>query len=364
MPLQTQSKTHLLFIDSLRALAAIYVVIYHATLQYFDFDNSLTGLPRLSIKLFKYGHSAVDLFIVLSGFSLMLSVIKSNYRLKDGILNFLKRRAIRILPPYYFAIIISLLLIWLAVGNKTGTHWDLSVPVTVNDVITHILLVHDFLTSTMPKINHSLWSVSVEFRIYLFFPVLIWMWRKYGALTALVISVFISCIGLGLLMLAYAHNPDVNLNNSGVSPYIILFTLGMLAADLSFSGTDRAIKVRALYSNVSLKTVALFLLGTLFILILINQLFKYDFLSEQRIHRNLLTDINDVFIGIACAVLLFICSVAASSNRKTRRLTKILSWQPLVFAGTFSYSLIFNSCAFITVFNPICYSANAHEPFL
>jgi len=339
MSLSTRSKSHLLFIDSLRALAALYVLVYHATLQYFDSVNHLTGFEKLSIKVFKYGHSAVDLFIVLSGFSLMLSVLKNGCKLNGGTLNFLKRRAIRILPPYYFAMVLSLLLIWFLIGSKTGTHWDLSLPVTFNGILTHLLLMQDFLVSTMPKINHSLWSVSVEFRIYLFFPFLVWIWRNYGALTSLFASITISLAGLLLLFIGHAYNADIELNNAGVSPYIILFSLGMLAADLAFSANKIAASARHLYSHLSLKNIGTIVAVCVFILITVNLLFKDPMLSEKHIGRNLLTDFNDVFLGVLFAYTLFICSLATTADKKTFWLVEALHRGPLVFMGTFSYSL-------------------------
>lgn len=88
------------------------------------------GLPhRLQqiIPLFQYGHSAVATFIVLSGFSLMLPIARSSEEtLKGGMLGYLKRRSLRILPPYYVALGLSLLLIALVPGlHKTG--WRLVV---------------------------------------------------------------------------------------------------------------------------------------------------------------------------------------------------------------------------------------------
>ncbi|MDB5138941.1 MAG: hypothetical protein JWR12_857 [Mucilaginibacter sp.] len=339
MALLQESKKHLLFIDSLRALAAIYVVLHHASLQYYNFDNDLKGARKLSIKLFEYGHSAVDLFIVLSGFSLMLSVTKNNHRLKGGTLLFLKRRAIRILPTYYFATALSLLLIWLFIGEKTGTHWDLSLPVTFNSILTHLFLVHDFLSSTFPRINHSLWSISVEFRIYLFFPFLIWLWRKYGPLFALLTAVVLSLIGLGVLLVWHSYYPDIMLNSAGVTPYLILFTLGMMAADLSFSTSATAVRARNYYANITLTKKAIIVAIYLIALVLFKSLFTLPFLLEKNVHRHLQGDINDLFLGILFASILFICSIAKPSDKWAYQVVKTLNWQPLVFVGTFSYSL-------------------------
>ncbi|MDF2432581.1 MAG: hypothetical protein JWP44_2212 [Mucilaginibacter sp.] len=339
MSLSQESKKHLLFIDSLRALAAIYVVIHHASLQYYDFDSDLKGARRVSIKLLEYGHSAVDLFIVLSGFSLMLSVTKNNHRLKGGILLFLKRRAIRILPTYYFAMALSLLLIWLFIGEKTGTHWDAALPVTFNSIITHLFLVHDFFSSTFARINHSFWSISVEFRIYLLFPLLIWLWRKYSPLFALLTAVVLSFIGLGMLLTWHSYYPDIMLNSAGVTPYLISFTLGMMATDLSFSTSARAIKARKYYADSTLMKRAIITAIYLVAFVLFRLLVKLPFLREENVHRHLQDDVNDIFLGVLFATILFIFSIAKPSDKLAYQVVKMLNWPPLVFTGTFSYSI-------------------------
>src|SRR5436853_35532 len=69
-----------------------------------------------------FGHFGVVVFIVLSGFCLMLPVVRGDGTLRGGIAAFFKRRTLRIVPPYYVAIGLSLLLIVTLIGNQTGTH--------------------------------------------------------------------------------------------------------------------------------------------------------------------------------------------------------------------------------------------------
>ena len=149
---------------------------------------------KVIVQLFYHGHYFVDLFIVVSGFSLMLSVSKNGF-LKGGTVSFFKRRAVRILPPYYFAMAFSLVLIWLFVGKQTDTLWDASVPVTTTDVVKHVFLVHDFYHSSYFKISHPFWSIAVEFRIYLFFPLMVWIWKKLGGGATLLFALLVSLSG-------------------------------------------------------------------------------------------------------------------------------------------------------------------------
>lgn len=164
---------HLGYLDGLRALAAIYVVVFHALLQV-NFDQQpLNNFARYFLKFFSYGRYPVDLFIVISGFCLMIPIARGDGNLRGGAIHFFKRRAWRILPPYYFAMALSLLLIWLFINQKTGTHWDVSLPVTNKSILTHLILMQDAL-GDYATINHAFWSISVEWRIYFLFPLLVW----------------------------------------------------------------------------------------------------------------------------------------------------------------------------------------------
>ena len=88
---------------------------------------------KFFVTLFKTGHYVVDLFIVLSGFCLMLPVIRHRGTLPGNTIIFFKKRIRRILPPYYLAMGFSLLLIITMIGEKTGTRWDISIPITLVD---------------------------------------------------------------------------------------------------------------------------------------------------------------------------------------------------------------------------------------
>jgi peptidoglycan/LPS O-acetylase OafA/YrhL len=334
----TPPKNHIDFIDSFRAIAALYVVMHHCVVQYYDpaIDTNihLFSIKVIIIHFFLHGHLAVNLFIVLSGYSLMLSVIKNNYQIKGGFVLFLKRRVIRILPTYYASIALSLILIWLFIGKKTGMHWDICIPVDMNDVIRHALLFHDFFMSTSGRINHVLWSIAVEFRIYLFFPLLVWLWKKGGMITALLTSAFISAIG-SLILIYLSHiNSDIYLASSGVSPYILSFTFGMIAADACFSDS-KLIYSASRFTSFNRYKKVLICCSYLVLFLFIKFIFKSEGGSENKF--DLPSYVNDILFGALCAFMLFI--VFVYSHKKITWAYKALTWRPLVFAGTFSYSI-------------------------
>jgi len=316
--LKNDNPGHLLYIDGLRAVAAIYVVMHHASYQFYPNEyGSLKGLQRVSMTAFSLGHYAVDLFIVLSGFCLMLPVLNNDFRLRGGVLHFLKRRAIRILPPYYFALIVSLALIYFCIGDKTGSHWDVSIPVTTNDIVAHVFLIQDFFKSTNYKINHSLWSVSLESHIYLLFPLILLSWRKFGAAVSLFLAILLSALIFISESYGVKFYPDLNADWVGVSPFIILFILGMIAAKLTFAdGKTRTIVNR-------LPWWLFFIVMVVITVATKPVMLRYPVMSIY---------LRDVETGIASLFFLMACT-------NVRMINRFFSWKPLVFLGTFSYSI-------------------------
>src|SRR5579875_2648256 len=101
------------FLDGLRGLAALYVVEHHiAQFALSPHASPWRHAQRLYWHIFCYGHQAVVVFIVLSGYVLMLPVARTqDGHMPKGVWDYFKRRARRILPPYYAALAICFLLV-------------------------------------------------------------------------------------------------------------------------------------------------------------------------------------------------------------------------------------------------------------
>src|ERR687883_1606131 len=97
-------------LDGLRGMAALFVVVHHVFLRAFP-GYPVDRAPFWAAG-FIYGRFAVVVFIVLSGFSLALAPARHGWRL-DGVSRFAVRRAGRILPPYFAALVFSLVVAWL-----------------------------------------------------------------------------------------------------------------------------------------------------------------------------------------------------------------------------------------------------------
>jgi peptidoglycan/LPS O-acetylase OafA/YrhL len=231
----------------------------------------------------------------------MLPTLDKGFHLSRGIGPFIQRRAWRILPPYYFALILSIA-IDLPINHKmSGPGWDLVLPVTRENILSHVLLFHNFIWADMYKINGAFWSIPVEWQIYFVFPLLLLGWRKIGPLAATVAALAVSVPVEHLLNL-----------HAGIAPtlhFIGLFALGMAAA---------YIVTTARYPNAPWRLISLILasiLGVTFYTA-VNQI------------------VSDVVFGALMAAVLVVVFFHPEGW-----LHRGLTWKPLVSVGLFSYSL-------------------------
>ena len=87
-------RPRLIFLDGLRGFTALYVVLHHIHSELVQ--HGLTGTFEIATRFLQLGHYAVGVFIVISGFSLMLPVaMSSNLHIDGGLLRYLSRRARR-----------------------------------------------------------------------------------------------------------------------------------------------------------------------------------------------------------------------------------------------------------------------------
>jgi len=310
---------HLAYLDGFRAMAALYVVFHHARMVSELNVNHPHGVKEQISLLFAPGEYAVCLFIVLSGFCLMLPVVKNEGSIRGSVSSFLWRRARRILPPYYAAMGLSLVLIWLFLPHKTGSSlWDQSFPVTTKSIVTHLLLVHDLLGETH-TINPVFWSIAVEWKIYFLFPLLVWSWKRLGAPATTLVAVVASYLLYFVCGRLF--------KNAFSADYIGLFTMGMLANSLAFSSHPSLEQLKKL----PWKPIALLLTAIIIV--------------SARMRVPVLYHFSDGIVGL-WAMSLLICT----SLDKENLLRKILGHKFLASIGLFSYSIYLIHTPFLQMF--------------
>ncbi|MBE1489420.1 acyltransferase family protein [Plantactinospora soyae] len=202
-------------LDGLRGLAALYVLVHHCWLLTFPGYPANTGPDWLGWLV--HGRLAVVAFIVLSGFSLAISPARDGWRL-GGVLRFARRRARRILPPYWLALVLS------CVIASAVPSLPLSAPPSLGSVVVYGLLLQDVVAAPAP--NGAFWSIAVEAGLYLTFPVLLLIRRRAGAVATLAV-VTVSVVVIGLLWPSVSTTAKATGYTLELAP---LFTLGVLAA--------------------------------------------------------------------------------------------------------------------------------------
>ncbi len=306
-------RLHLAHVEGMRALAALVVYVNHAYAQ--SWNPIQDQYPSGVLSLFSYslvaGHFAVSVFIAISGFCLALPVVDAGDQLRGGVVSFFKRRARRILPPYYAALALSLLLIWTIIGAPTGSLWDVPIVIDKAAIVSHLLLVQDLFRTG--RINYVFWSIAVEWHIYFIYPLLLVLLRKRGlftmALATLVLSYVLSLASLGTrLERANSH-------------YLGLFALGVVAAYIVRSPSTVSSRLRERPIWAKLAAASLVLVGGV-----------TAALGFRLPHYQVALLDFCVALG-ACAVLVH------TSVGDEGPLRKVLQWRPLVALGVFSYSL-------------------------
>jgi peptidoglycan/LPS O-acetylase OafA/YrhL len=146
-------------IQALRALAVGSVAAYHA------------GLP-----VFNSGFVGVDIFFVISGYLIIGLLVREQQ--KNGridLLNFVGRRARRLIPASSLVLLTTILFIWLMLPGLAGQR-------ALDDVrsaafyfanIDFAITGMDYwATQTVGPVVHF-WSLGVEEQFYIFFPILL-----------------------------------------------------------------------------------------------------------------------------------------------------------------------------------------------
>ncbi|MBC9958194.1 acyltransferase [Yimella sp. cx-51] len=210
-------------VDTIRGLAAIAVFICHIQ-AYWPFMELPGKLPQLA----EVGAHGVDVFIVISGFCLGLPVVDRTKNL--DVRQFFGRRATRIMPAYWAALAIATVL---AIAPAT---WRsvVAAPASAWDIIVNAVGLQTVFVPTLGNINGSLWSVSLEMHLYLVFPVLVIVWRRWGGSVLL-----LATAGCTIAWSVLEHRVDFGGPLSGfvgdrhaLPARLIQFTVGVVMADV------------------------------------------------------------------------------------------------------------------------------------
>ena len=289
----------LLFLESLRGIAALSVAFYHFKIGS-HFNNSFTDNAWLM----------VDFFFVLSGFVIALNYI-GRISSVANLVAFQKKRFLRLYPLHFIMLMafIGLEILKLILQEFAGVtinYPPFSDPNNWLAIIANLFLIQNWVLADL-TFNYPSWSISAEFITYALFGslLLITQSSKRATVTSLIILTLI----FGVLLSSFGMGAD---NISGPLRCLYSFSIGALVFFV-FS------KIRGGLVLSSSLLSAVFLSITVWIIMIQGEK-DSDFV---------------VLLPFLFGALILVMSV----TDKNTLLIRSLSTKWLVFLGTISYGI-------------------------
>ncbi|PYD61667.1 acyltransferase [Gluconacetobacter entanii] len=229
-------------LDAVRGIAALIVMFFHFWLIVPDgwkthaYVTHMMGVSLTPEMLFHFtplrllvsGSGAVGLFFVLSGYVLSLSVARQRMTSYG---RFIVRRIFRIYLPFAIVVLFSAALLPLV---KTAplhgvSDWFANEPWSVYPT-EQVVAGHLLMIGTIPLISldNPMWSLIIEMRVSLIFPILFILMEKYRNETLACVTAAYFCSSIFLNRLG--ENPPTTFMHSVIFTfeYLPLFVVGIL----------------------------------------------------------------------------------------------------------------------------------------
>ena len=225
----------LAFADGIRGLAALWVVLFHAS-EGGHVEHLKAVLPAWFSRLvFDWGHLGVALFFVLSGFVMMHSVRGLAFDAGMG-RRFMLRRLLRLTPPYYAAI--AFVIGYVAL-KAVLQHQPAPVP-RAGVVVAHLLYLQDI--ASLEPISVVFWTLCIEIQFYLVFTLLMLAQHHAGGRWGAHKATLVALAGAALIGLPWAFGiVSVPLYPGGFVSFWYCFMLGVLVSAQAAGGAPRAV---------------------------------------------------------------------------------------------------------------------------
>lgn len=150
------------YIDALRGFAVLGVILVHTKL-FGSFD-----VPSVFNRVIGEGARGVQLFYILSAFTLFLSFKNRINSEISPVRNFFIRRFFRIAPMYYIGIV------YFIIQDGLGSRYWLgdATQISALNILSNVLFLHGFNPYWITSLVPGGWSIAVEMTFYAFLPVL------------------------------------------------------------------------------------------------------------------------------------------------------------------------------------------------
>ncbi|MBD0726673.1 hypothetical protein B6A10_15995 [Flavobacterium sp. L1I52] len=309
------------YLDSLRGLASISVVISHFVLAY-RLDLVFKAVNYSPLHFFYDGFAAVTFFFVLSGYVLALSM---KNRDQIGLIPFYLKRIFRIMPAYIFVLFISLLLHLLFKVTHTipdssswiNLFWNQ--PLDFKNFVGQIVFMKP--EDGFAELVFQNWSLLVEMQFSFLIPFLFLIYKKSNFYFFFIFN----------LVLFFCFNAPI---------YIFHFSLGVLLAMsqdyilINFKRIKDKYKIALIFFIIFLYTYRYTL-----------PMYYYYVLREYSL---ILSNDNLIWMitGLGSFLVLLYCFTS-------KRLQKLLNLNFFKFIGRVSYAIYLTHVIVLIFFVPI-----------
>jgi peptidoglycan/LPS O-acetylase OafA/YrhL len=187
----TANQIRFTYIDSLRGLAALWVVFYHLWNRFYPHLSTQghllpTGPPTnigsaLAFFIFGFGYSGVTLFFVLSGLCIHLPQARRE-QLHVSLREFASRRFWRLYPAYIASILFSIIALAIPKLLLVATKHSLEpfnwwTEVRGADAVISACFLQPFWPKSL-DFNGVYWTLIFEIQFYIAYPLLLWCLKK------------------------------------------------------------------------------------------------------------------------------------------------------------------------------------------
>lgn len=243
--------SRLAWLEGIRIFAAVLLLLYHAQLLFtqYAFTPQPTGLIDNLRQMFEattrlgnngwtaiaslpiwFGYQFVDVFVLMSGFSLVLSLKGKPLELR----NFLSRRFLRILLPFWVVAWLSYPVLW-AIGKLTNSYipaaWNVFAGMTFP-------MLFDYGGDLLLPTNGPWWFVPLILSFALVFPALWYLIQRWGSRNLLISSIVVTFVYRALAVYVFNGHPTYAIVSArtGWQPFVPFiaklstFVVGMIIA--------------------------------------------------------------------------------------------------------------------------------------
>jgi peptidoglycan/LPS O-acetylase OafA/YrhL len=326
------------YIDALRGAAALWIVAFHFFESNTDAIQQTGLLAQPIAHLVHFGQLGVNLFLVISGFCLYYPLVRRRKVPSSPIdlplKRYFARRAERILPPYYALVLLVTLYISAAPSLAASLPWlpRAGNDVTLQDLVTHLLLIHNLFPQSVDAIATPLWSIALECQLYVVFPLLVALGNRRGIWPVAAVALLVSGACQTFFWLRYGLPAPVPLDlwrlfactYWSMPGRLFEFVAGMVAA--AYVGSSEGVSRRI--SGIAF---------AIFIVSLIAGLWQYDRFGAAS------PPVNPTWGIIFAALIVLLGRVHQQTPRVLRPLV------PVTWVGGFSYSLYLTHATLLTM---------------